>query len=79
MSWLEPLKALSEAVGRLIPYQRNEFKYEFEIRLSDTSPCHQREVPVRHRWMIWHTQKYISHVDETGKVNIWLIGPYRSG
>ena len=73
MSFLDFLKAVGEFVSRTIPYRREEYKYELEIRVSDSPPCYQREVRIRHPWMIWYTRVYGSHVDEAGKQTIWQI------
>lgn len=67
------LKAAGEALGRLIPYRREEYKHEIEIRRSESPPCHQQEVRVRHPWMIWHTRVFVSHVDNAGKVTFQVI------
>ena len=74
MSLLEILKAFVSAAGSLIPYRRQEYKYEFDIRLADSLPCHQRELRKRDPWRIWHTRVFVSHVDNTGKVSFQEIG-----
>jgi hypothetical protein len=73
MSLLDILKAFVSAAGSLMPWGRREYKHEIEIRRADSPPCHQRELRVRHPWMIWHTRVFVSHVDNTGKVSFQVI------
>lgn len=68
MGFWAPLTAIFESVGKILPYRREEYKYEYELRLSGSPVCHQREIKKRHPWMIWHTQVFVSHVVESGDI-----------
>lgn len=73
MGFLDFFKPLVEAATKLFPYRRTESKIEIEIRLSDSPPCHQREIRNRHPLMVWHSRVYGSHVDGAGKFQTWQI------
>ena len=60
------LKPIADAVKNLMPYRREEFKYEFDLRLSESPPCHQRQTRVRDRWTIWHSTVHVTHVRPDG-------------
>ena len=71
---------MSQDVGRLIPWISAAI-YVRRLRSDCLMHLHATSVkyPLGTDGSLWHTQKYISRVDETGKVNIWLIGTDRSG
>lgn len=66
MKWLTHLVRLTLEFS----YKRQTMRQELEISYVDTPPCHQREIPLRHRWSFWHIQKFVTHVDFDGNVTM---------
>ena len=63
----ELLKPISDAIDKLVPYRRREFRYEYDFRYSDSPPCHQRE----HRI---HSRMYVTHVLHDGTFTSHEVG-----
>lgn len=68
------LEFISDAIDKLVPYRRREFRQEYEFRYSDSPPCHQRDHRTRDLWTPWHSRVYVTHVLHDGTFTSHEVG-----